>query len=195
MPTMQRFGLKDPTFSTNLADIQRITSAAHFAAVQHADQRRKGKAGEPYINHLIEVADLVASSLTEPDTNLIMAAFIHDVVEDTPTTNQEVAERFGPDVAALVAEVTDDKSLPKAERKRLQIETAPKKSKRAQSIKVVDKISNLRAILHSPPTDWDQQLKKEYVAWAKKVVDGLTEPNAILKVEFEKTLQEFHGRV
>jgi (p)ppGpp synthase/HD superfamily hydrolase len=152
--------LKEPT-QTNLADVQRITSAAHFAAVKHADQRRKGKAGEPYINHLIEVADLVALSLTEPDTNLIMAAFLHDVVEDTPTTNQELVERFGPDVAALVAEVTDDKSLPKAERKRLQIETAPKRSERAQSIKIADKISNLRAILHSPPTDWDQQRKKE----------------------------------
>ena len=138
------------------------------------------------------MADLVASSLTEvADTNLIIAALLHDVVEDTPTTNQEVAERFGPDVAALVAEVTDDKSLPKAERKRLQIETAPKKSKRAQSIKVADKISNLRAILHSPPTDWDQERKKEYFDWAKKVVDGLTAPNAVLKAEFGKTLQDF----
>ena len=170
-------------------------SAAHFAAVQHAAQKRKGKAGEPYINHLIEVADLVASSLTDADTNLIIAALLHDVVEDTSATNQEVAERFGPDVAALVAEVTDDKSLPKAERKRLQIETAPKKSKRAQSIKVVDKISNLRAILHSPPTDWDQQRKEDYFAWAKKVVDGLASPNAALKAEFERTIQEFDGRM
>jgi len=184
--------LTDHTPFANIADIQRIIQASHFAAVQHADQRRKGLAGEPYINHLIEVADLVASSLTEAaDTNLIIAALLHDVVEDTPTTNQEVAERFGPDVAALVAEVTDDKSLPKAERKRLQIETAPKKSKRAQSIKVADKISNLRAILHSPPTDWDQERKKEYFDWAKKVVDGLTAPNAVLKAEFGKTLQDF----
>ena len=138
------------------------------------------------------MADLVASSLTEAaDTNLIIAALLHDVVEDTPTTNQEVAERFGPDVAALVAEVTDDKSLPKAERKRLQIETAPKKSKRAQSIKVADKISNLRAILHSPPTDWDQQRKKEYFAWAKKVVNGLASPNEVLRAKFDKILQEF----
>ncbi len=183
--------MKEPTQSTNPSDIQRVISAAHFAAIQHANQRRKGAAGEPYINHLIEVADLVASSLTEADTNLIIAALLHDVVEDTPTTNQEVAERFGPNVAGLVAEVTDDKSLPKAERKRLQIETAPKKSNRAQSIKVADKISNLRAILHSPPTDWDRQRKEDYFAWAKKVVDRLTAPNAILKAEFEKTLQEF----
>jgi (p)ppGpp synthase/HD superfamily hydrolase len=170
-------------------------SAAHFAALKHVNQRRKGKAGEPCIDHLIEVADLVALSLTEVDTNLLIAALLHDVVEDTPTTNQEVAERFGPDVAGLVAEVTDDKSLPKAERKRIQIEDAPKKSKRAQSIKVADKISNLRAILNSPPTDWDQDRKKEYFAWAKKVVDGLTAPNPKLKEQFEKTLREFDGRM
>jgi (p)ppGpp synthase/HD superfamily hydrolase len=186
--------LTEQNFSTNLSDIQRILSAAHFAAVHHANQRRKGLAGEPYINHLIEVADLVASSLTEADANLIIAAFLHDVVEDTPTTNPEVAERFGPDVAALVGEVTDDKSLPKAERKRLQIESAPKKSKRTQSIKIADKISNLRAILDSPPTDWDVQRKKEYFVWAKQVVDGFTAPNEVLKAEFEKIFQEFDKR-
>jgi len=154
--------LGEPTPSSNLADVQRILQAAHFAAGKHANQSRKGIAGEPYINHMIEVAELVAGSLSESDTNLVIAALLYDVIEDTPTRKQELVERFGPDVADLVAEVTDDKSLPKAERKRLQIETAPMKSKRAQAIKLADKISNLRSILESPPADWDHERKKEF---------------------------------
>ncbi len=183
--------MKEPTPSNDLADVHRILRAAHFAARKHANQKRKGIAGEPYINHLIEVAGLVVGSLSESDTNLVIAALLHDVIEDTPTTKQEVAELFGSDVADLVAEVTDDKSLPKEERKRLQIETAPKKSKRAQEIKLADKISNLRAILDSPPADWDHERKKEYFAWARKAVDGFTTLNRILKAEFEGTLPKF----
>jgi len=99
--------------STNLADVQRIMSTAHFAAIQHTKQKRKGKSSEPYINHLTEVAELVAASLSESDTNLIIAALLHDVVEDTPTTNQEVVERFGPArFALLVATVSVMSLLP-----------------------------------------------------------------------------------
>ena len=93
-------------------------------------------------------------------------------------------------MAHLVAELTDDKSLPKEERKRLQVVNAPKKSPRAQVIKLADKISNMRAILSSPPVDWTEQRKAEYFQWAKQVVDGFTAPNPVLKAEFEKTLDE-----
>jgi guanosine-3',5'-bis(diphosphate) 3'-pyrophosphohydrolase len=172
-----------------------ILSAAHFAAEKHADQKRKGKAGEPYINHLLEVAQLISSAFPEPDTNLVIAALLHDTIEDAGVTKDELVERFGSDVAELVSEVTDDKSLPKAERKRLQVENAPKKSERAQAIKLADKISNLRAILSSPPADWDLKRKQEYFAWAKRVVDGLTAPNPALKTEFEKTYKRFDGFV
>lgn len=167
-------------------EIRTILSAAHYAAEKHAAQKRKGAAGEPYINHLIEVAHLVSTALAEPDANLIAAALLHDVVEDTGVTGDEVAERFGPDVAALVAEVTDDKSLPKAERKRLQVENAPRKSPRAQMIKLADKTSNLRALLASPPADWSVERKREYFLWAQRVVDGLSSPNPVLKAEFER---------
>ena len=184
-------GLKEPPPCSDLADVQRILQAAHFAAGKHANQKRKGIAGEPKINHLIEVSELVAGSLSESDTNLIIAALLHDVIEDTPTTMLELTASFGTDVAGLVAEATDDKSLRKTERKRLQLETAPMKSKRAQAIKLADRISNLRAILCNPPANWDHERKKEYFAWAKKVVDGFTAPNAILKAEFERTLQKF----
>jgi len=143
--------------------------------------------GEPYINHLLEVAGLIAESSEDLDENLIVAALLHDTVEDTRTTYEEVREKFGDDVAGLVAEVTDDKSLPKATRKQLQIDNAPHKSTRAATIKLADKISNLRAILASPPADWSVQRQREYFEWAKRVVDGLPPANAILKAEFEKT--------
>jgi guanosine-3',5'-bis(diphosphate) 3'-pyrophosphohydrolase len=124
--------------------------------------------------------------LTEPDTNLVMAALLHDTVEDVGVTKEELAEVFGSDVANLVLEVTDDKSLPKQERKRLQIVNAPHKSVRAQVIKLADKISNLRAVLASPPTDWSVQRQREYFEWAKQVVDALSAPSQSLKAEFER---------
>ncbi|HMD84221.1 MAG TPA: HD domain-containing protein, partial [Terriglobia bacterium] len=136
------------------APVQRILAAAMFAAEKHAAQKRKGAAAEPYINHLIEVAQLIAESSERLDTNLVMAGFLHDTIEDTGTTAEELERAFGSDITALVVEMTDDKSLPKEVRKILQVENAPHKSVRAQVIKLADKISNLRAILASPPVTW-----------------------------------------
>jgi (p)ppGpp synthase/HD superfamily hydrolase len=178
------------TSESNLKAVQHVLCAARFAAERHSKQRRKGAAAEPYINHLIEVAQLVSEALLEPDADLVIAALLHDTIEDAGVTAEELTERFGYDVAALVAEVTDDKSLPKEERKRLQIESAPKKSVRAQTIKLADKISNLRAILSSPPVDWTERRKAEYFDWARQVVDGFTAPNPMLKTEFAKTLNK-----
>ncbi len=177
--------------TSELKAIRAILNAATFAAEKHGRQKRKGAAAEPYINHLLEVAHLVATALTEPDTNLIIAGLLHDVVEDSGVTQRELAERFGADVAGLVAEVTDDKTLPKAERKRLQVVNAPKKSVRAQTIKIADKISNLRSILNSPPADWSVERRREYFDWAKQVVDGLTTPNAALKGVFDTIYAKF----
>jgi guanosine-3',5'-bis(diphosphate) 3'-pyrophosphohydrolase len=174
-------------------EIPAILSAAHYAAAKHVNQKRKGAAAEPYVNHLIEVAWLVSTALSEPDPNLVIAALLHDVVEDADVTPAELAERFGDDVAALVLEVTDDKSLPQAERKRLQIENAPKKSTRAQVIKLADKISNVRGMLSSPPANWSVERKREYVDWAARVVDRLASPNPILKAEFENAVKAFTG--
>ena len=150
-----------------------------------------GSRSEPYINHLIEVAYLVSTATPEQDTNLVIAALLHDVIEDAGVTAAELTERFGPDVATLAVEMTDDKSLPKEERKRLQIEHAPNLSVRAQTIKLADKISNLQSILSSPPANWDFERKRQYFEWGKRVVDGLSEPNAALKAEFERTYQRF----
>jgi GTP diphosphokinase / guanosine-3',5'-bis(diphosphate) 3'-diphosphatase len=166
-------------------DLQAILAAARFAAEKHSNQKRKGAAGEPYVNHLIEVAGLVAMALTEPDANVIIAALLHDTVEDTNTTREELIEQFGTDVADLVAELTDDKSLPQAVRKRLQIEHAPRLSARAQIVKLADKISNVRSILSSPPVNWSLERRLEYVAWSRRVVGAMSAPNPILKREFE----------
>jgi (p)ppGpp synthase/HD superfamily hydrolase len=167
--------------------VQRILAAARFAAEKHAQQKRKGQKQEPYINHLIEVAELIANSSNVLDPELIMAGFLHDTVEDTGVTLPELEQRFGRDVADLVAEVTDDKSLPKETRKSLQVQNASKKSERAQTLKLADKISNLRSILSSPPLGWGLDRQRQYFEWAKAVVAGLTAPNPLLKNEFEKT--------
>ncbi len=174
----------------NAAPVQRILAAAHFAAEKHAHQKRKGQNQEPYINHLIEVAELIGSSSDVLDPELIMAGFLHDTVEDTGVTLAELEQRFGPDVASLVAEVTDDKSLPKETRKHLQVENAHKKSARAQTLKLADKISNLRSILNSPPVGWSLERQRQYFEWAKDVVAGLTSPNLVLRQEFEKTYRQ-----
>ncbi|MFN7932644.1 MAG: HD domain-containing protein [Bryobacteraceae bacterium] len=170
--------------SSSLESLQRILHAAQYAAEKHAQQRRKGATAEPYVNHVLEVARLVAEALTDPDANLVIAALLHDVVEDAGVTRDDLVAAFDEDVASLVMEVTDDKSLPKHERKRLQVEHAPHKTVRAQMIKLADKISNLRAMLISPPAGWDQQRRREYVIWAGQVVNGLTSPSERLLVEF-----------
>jgi len=179
--------------ATSAAPVQRIFAAAKFASDKHASQKRKGAAAEPYINHLIEVAELIAGSSEQLDTNLVMAGLLHDTVEDTDTTDDELERIFGSDIAALVAEVTDDKSLPKEARKEKQVASAPHKSVRAQVIKLADKISNLRSVLASPPATWSADRKREYFAWARRVVDALSAPNQVLKAEFDKTYAQFKG--
>lgn len=172
---------------SSASDVQRILAAARFAAEKHAQQKRKGAVGEPYINHLIEVAELVAASMSVLDSNLLMAAFLHDTVEDTGVSPQEIEDRFGSDVAQLVMEMTDDKSLPQDTRKALQVQNADKLSPRAQTLKLADKISNLRAILSTPPRDWTLERKQQYFDWARDVISRLTEPDPLLKQEFMRT--------
>jgi guanosine-3',5'-bis(diphosphate) 3'-pyrophosphohydrolase len=174
----------------NLETARQLMRAAHFAAARHSAQRRKGASAEPYVNHLLEVADLVAGALQADDVNVVIAALLHDTVEDVGVTKDELVEEFGQDVADLVMECTDDKSLPKKERKRLQIVNAPHKTPRAQLIKLSDKISNLRAILASPPTDWSVETQRQYFEWARQVVDGLSAPNPGLKQEFDRLYRQ-----
>src|SRR5882672_10834679 len=135
-------------------DLVLLARAADYAARQHIAQRRKGERAEPYVNHLTEVAALLAAASDGSDDVLVMGGLLHDTLEDTDATYEDLVQRFGPEVAALVAEVTDDKSLPKEERKRLQIDKTPGKSRRAKLLKLADKTSNLRSLATSPPKGW-----------------------------------------
>jgi (p)ppGpp synthase/HD superfamily hydrolase len=150
-----------------------VLKATDAAARWHVNQRRKGPAQEPYINHLVEVALLVADATGGKDTNLVIAALLHDAMEDCDVPRELIAETFGNDVASLVEEVTDHKSLPKAERKVKQVKAALTKSSRAKILKLADKTSNLRAVTASPPANWSVKRRKEYVDWAREVAKGL----------------------
>jgi (p)ppGpp synthase/HD superfamily hydrolase len=163
-----------------------VARALDFAARKHRDQRRKGAAKEPYINHPAEVAWLVADATGGEPLAVLLAALLHDTLEDTQTTLAELEREFGADVAALVAEVTDDKRLPKAERKRLQVEHAGDRSDGAKLIKIADKTSNLRSLIESPPPDWDLERRREYFEWAKRVVDRCRGVNDQLEAAFDQ---------
>jgi GTP diphosphokinase / guanosine-3',5'-bis(diphosphate) 3'-diphosphatase len=167
------------------SDIQMILQAAAFAAHKHRDQRRKDAAASPYINHPIALANILANEGGITDATVIVAALLHDTVEDTETAPAELRQLFGEEVARVVMEVTDDKSLPKAQRKRLQIEHAAHISARAKLVKMADKIANLRDIATSPPKDWTLQRRREYFDWAKQVVDGLGDVSRLLRAAFD----------
>lgn len=169
-----------------MSDIVLVARAWNFAAERHCHQRRKGEAQEPYVNHLAEVAELVAVATEGRDALLVAAAVLHDTVEDTETTGDDIARLFGAEVAGLVAEVTDDKALPKAERRTLQIHHAPQRSDRAKILKLADKTSNLRALATSPPVGWSPQRLAEYIDWAEQVAAGLRGVNPWLEARFEE---------
>jgi GTP diphosphokinase / guanosine-3',5'-bis(diphosphate) 3'-diphosphatase len=168
-----------------------IFKALHFAATKHRHQKRKDEKASPYITHPIEVAELLASVGKASDTNILCAALLHDTIEDTGTTADELQREFGPEITRLVQEVTDDKSLPKQERKRLQIESASKKSHGAKLIKLADKIANVRNVIESPPPAWDDQRRREYVEWARKVVDQLRGANQELERMFDQLVENY----
>ncbi len=166
-----------------------LTKAYSLAAQWHARQRRKGDAGEPYVNHLAEVAHLVAWATDGGDINLVIAGVLHDAIEDAEITAAQIEAEFGEDVAQLVLAATDDKSLDYAERKRLQVETTPHKSPRAKVLKMADKTANLRSLATSPP-DWSLERKLEYVAWSRRVVAGARGVNAGLEAAFDAAALE-----
>lgn len=168
----------------SLANLLKATS---FSAKKHRFQTRKGVDGEPYINHPIEVANILANTGKITDFNILTAAILHDTLEDTETTAEELTELFGEKVCSIVLEVTDDKSLPKHEQKLLQIEHSPHLSPEAKQVKLADKISNVADILNNPP-DWTEERKRQYIVWAKEVVKGLRGVNTDLDELFDKTV-------
>lgn len=175
-------------------EIAAIFAALHFAADKHRDQRRKGECASPYINHPIEVAELLVRVGGVTNTTLLQAAILHDTVEDTETTPKELEQRFGPAVRRLVEEISDDKSLPKEERKRLQIAHAASLSAGARQIKLADKICNVRDITSKPPRDWSLERRIRYLEWSEQVVAGCRGVNERLEQAFRESLAEARQR-
>ncbi len=169
------------------AEITRLTGALVFAAEAHANQRRKGAAQEPYLNHLVEVVDLVAQATGGEDDELLIAALLHDVVEDTAVTKEELAETYGERVGRIVQENSDDMSLPKDERRRQRIAAMKSKSPEARIVKTADVISNLRAMAASPPAGWSSDRKLGYLEGCRQLIDAGRGANAALEAVFDRT--------
>ncbi|XP_065210529.1 guanosine-3',5'-bis(diphosphate) 3'-pyrophosphohydrolase MESH1 [Planococcus citri] len=163
-----------------------IMKCVNFAAIKHRQQRRNDAEQTPYINHPIGVAYILSNEGKVTDLNVILAALLHDTVEDTDTTLEEISRAFGESIADIVAEVTDDKSLPKERRKELQIEHAPGCSYAAKLVKLADKLYNLRDLERQTPVGWTEQRVQEYFKWAKQVVNGLKGTNSKIESELEK---------
>ena len=168
--------------------INKLVEAASFAAQRHTGHQRKGNDKQPYINHPLEVANLIANVGQVDDVDVLIAAILHDTVEDVGVTKDDIVKQFGERVAGIVMEVTDDKTLPKEERKRLQVEHAPHLSPEAKLVKLGDKISNISDVMNNPPADWDLERRREYIEWGEKVVEGLRGSNQALEKTFDQTV-------
>jgi GTP diphosphokinase / guanosine-3',5'-bis(diphosphate) 3'-diphosphatase len=175
------------------SELALLLKALAFAAHKHRDQRRKDAEASPYINHPIALADVLVNEGGVTDVEVLCAALLHDTVEDTATSHEELANAFGSRIARIVAEVTDDKSLSKAERKRLQVEHAARLSPEAKRVKLADKICNLRDVASHPPAHWDLPRRREYFDWAKSVVDRLRGVDARLEEAFDRAYAQMPG--
>ena len=162
-----------------------LIGALAFAADKHRNQRRKDAEASPYINHPIMLAKILAVEGGVEDALVLSAAVLHDTIEDTETSYEELAGRFGREIADVVLEVTDDKALPKSERKQRQIDHAPHLSRAAKLVKLADKIANTRDVADHPPSEWPIERRREYFDWAKRVVDGLRGTHEQLEAAFD----------
>jgi len=163
----------------------KIIAALHFASEKHKFQCRKGEASIPYINHPIQVARVLSDVGEEYDTNLLVSAILHDTIEDTKTSENEIEAMFGSEVLSIVREVSDDKKLSKAERKQYQIDSASSLSVSAKKLKLADKISNVRDMTKDPPANWTAERKLRYIDWAEAVVNNLRGTNQKLEAFFD----------
>lgn len=177
---------RDPA-GTTPGSTTALLRAALFAAERHSGQRRKDSDASPYINHPLAVAEVLARHGVD-DVVVLQAALLHDTIEDTETTAEELEELFGPQVRAVVQEVTDDKSLAKEERKRLQVEHASRLSERAKLVKLGDKICNALDVGGNPPATWSRERRVEYLGWTEAVVSGCRGVHAALEARYDDVL-------
>lgn len=166
-----------------------LFKALSFSAKKHTKQRRKDIDKTPYINHPISLANILAQRWVI-DENVLCAAILHDTIEDTETTVDELQEHFGEKITSIVLEVTDDKSLEKSVRKQKQVEHAATISREAKLVKLADKIANITDIINTPPVDWSSNRKKDYFNWAKAVVDNLRGAHQGLEKDFDELINK-----
>jgi guanosine-3',5'-bis(diphosphate) 3'-pyrophosphohydrolase len=174
----------------NNTELKQLIKTLAFATQKHRHQRRKDIEASPYINHPITLVDILVNEAEVNDLDTLIAALLHDTIEDTDATVEEIEAEFGQIIAGLVMEVTDDGSLPKLERKALQIKHAPDLSYKAKLIKFADKIANLRDIDRSPPAGWSLQRSQAYFDWAKQVIDGIRGTHETLEAIFDKAYEK-----
>jgi guanosine-3',5'-bis(diphosphate) 3'-pyrophosphohydrolase len=172
----------------------RLLHAAEFAAIRHRDQRRKDEAASPYINHPLAVAAVLARHGVD-DAVTLMAAVLHDTIEDTETTEADLRSEFGDEVTDVVLEVTDDKSLPKHRRKTLQVEHAPDMTDRAKLVKISDKICNVIDVGQNPPPSWNRERREGYLDWTEDVVAGCRGVHAALEEHYDEILRAERARI
>lgn len=172
-----------------------VIQAAHFAADKHRDQRRKGVRNTPYINHPLEVAERLNRIGGIEEATVLVAAILHDTIEDTETTRAELARLFGNEIAALVAELTDETGLTWQERKRMEIEHAQHLSHRAKMIKLVDKTCNVADTVTNPPGEWTLSRRRDYLEFARLVADGCRGINAALDAEFDRVMADARAKL
>lgn len=175
------------------ADLALLLKAVSFAAHKHRDQRRKDEGESPYINHPIAVAEVLWNTGHVRDIATIVAGILHDTIEDTETTAAELESEFGREICSVVEEVSDDKSLAKEERKRLQIEHAGASSTRAREVKLADKICNVTDLAISPPANWSAERRQEYIEWSTQVVARLRGTNERLERKFDEACRRAQG--
>ncbi|KAJ0056515.1 hypothetical protein NL108_009677 [Boleophthalmus pectinirostris] len=188
-PPLHRADLTEPVLYMEAAggsDAVLLLETVNFAAEKHRNQRRKDPEATPYVNHPIGVAHILSHEAGVTDICVLQAALLHDTVEDTDTSLAELESRFGAVVSGIVAEVTDDKTLSKAERKRLQVEHARHCSPRAKLVKLADKLYNLRDLQRTAPVGWSEQRVQEYFVWARDVVKGLRGTSPILEEKLDQ---------
>lgn len=181
--------------TSKLTDIGLVIQAAHFSADKHRDQRRKGSRNTPYINHPLEVAERLNRVGGIEDVTVLVAAILHDTIEDTQTTAPEIERLFGRRVARLVSELTVDKQPYWTERKRNEIDDAPKLSPGAKLIKLSDKTSNVADTASNPPGDWTLQRRRDYLEFASLVADGCRGINLALDREFDRVMAEARSKI
>ncbi len=168
-----------------MKDLALLLKALAFAANKHRDQRRKDRAASPYINHPIALANVLVREGGVAEIPVLCAALLHDTIEDTATTRKQLRRAFGARITSIVSEVSDDKRLPKATRKRLQVRHAGSLSREAKLVKLADKICNIRDVARRAPAGWDRKRQREYFDWAKEVIDGLRGVHPKLEKAFD----------